>query len=109
MFESPLANVRKASMDITPYISPIVTVIVAVVTAYVAMKNANNAKFQELSVQIAALSTQLADLKDQVEKHNNVVERTFKLESDMHTAYKRIDELKVRDDKLEAKMEKLHE
>ncbi|MBQ9003049.1 MAG: hypothetical protein IJ087_14445 [Eggerthellaceae bacterium] len=93
-------------MDITPYISSIVTVLVAVVGAYVAMKNANNQKFQELSVQIAHLSTQVEDLKEQVEKHNSIVERTFKLESDMHTAFKRIDELKERDDKLEAKIER---
>lgn len=94
-------------MDITPYISPIVAAVIAIVGAYVAMKNANNAKFEQLSVQIAALSTQVTDLKDQVEKHNTVIERTYKLESDMNTAFKRIDELKARDDKLESKIENI--
>lgn len=96
-------------MDITPYIGSIVTVIVAIVGGYVAMKNANNEKFSELSVQIAALSQQVTDLKEDVEKHNGVMEREYKLESDMHTAFKRIDELKERDEKIEAKVERLHE
>jgi cell division protein FtsB len=43
-----------------------------------------------------------------VEKHNQIIERVYKLESDNVTAFKRIDELKARDDKLEQKMEKLH-
>ena len=96
-------------MDITPYIGSIVTVIIAIVGGYVAMKNANNEKFSALSVQIAALSQQVTDLKEDVEKHNGVMEREFKLESDVHTAFKRIDELKAKDEKLEAKMERLHE
>ena len=96
-------------MDISPYISPIVAAVIAIVGAYVAMKNANNAKFESLSIQIATLSQQMADLRADVEKHNSVIERTYKLETDMHTAYKRIDELKERDEKIEAKIEKLHE
>ena len=95
-------------MDITPYIGSIVTVVIAIVGGYVAMKNAMNAQLTTLSVQIAGLTAKVDDLKEQVEKHNGVVERTFKLESDMHTAYKRIDELKARDEKLEAKMERFH-
>ena len=96
-------------MDITPYIGSIVTVIVAIVGGYVAMKNANNEKFSALSIQIASLSQQVTDLKADVEKHNGVMEREYKLESDMHTAFKRIDELKARDDKIEAKIDRLHE
>jgi len=95
-------------VDITPYIGSIVTVIVAIVGGYVAMKNANNEKFNALSVQIASLSQQVTDLKEDVEKHNGAVERTYKLESDMHTAYKRIDELKAADEKLEARIDKFH-
>lgn len=95
-------------MDVTPYIGAIVTVVVAIVGGYVAMKNANNAKFEQISVQIASLSQQVVDLKEQVEKHNSTIERTFKLESDMNTAFKRIDELKERDEKIEAKVERYH-
>lgn len=93
-------------MDITPYASAIVTAVIAIVGGYVAMKNANNAKLELLHVQIAELSTKIDGLTSQVEKHNNVLERVFKLESDMNTAYKRIDELKARDDKLESKIER---
>jgi len=96
-------------MDFTPFISPIVTIALAVVTAYVATNASNNHKFEELRVQNAEQTALIRALKEQVEKHNNVMERTFKLEGDVHTAFKRIDELKERDDKLEAKMEKLHE
>ena len=96
-------------MDITPYIGSIVTVIVAIVGGYVAMKNANNEKFNSLSIQIASLSQQVTDLKEDVEKHNGAMERTYKLESDVHTAFKRIDELKNSDEKIEAKIERLHE
>ena len=96
-------------MDISQLISPAVTALVAIVGAYIAMKNANNAKFEALSIQIAKLSQQVDDLKADVEKHNNVVERTFVVETNLHTAFKRIDELKDRDEKIEAKIEKLHE
>lgn len=96
-------------MDITPFISPLVTIALAVVTAYIATNASNNHKFEELRVQNAEQTALLKALKEQVEKHNGVIERTFKLESDMHTAYKRIDELKERDEKIEAKMERLHE
>lgn len=88
-------------MDYTPFISPIVTAAIAIIGAYVAMKNANNAKFEELKVQNAEQYTMLKALKEQVEKHNSIVERTYGLEHDMKTAFVRIDELKARDDKLE--------
>ena len=95
-------------MDITPFIAPGVSVLIAFVVGYVAMKNANNEKFNALSVQIATLQQAVNDLKGDVEKHNNVVERTGKLEADLNTAFKRIDELKERDERLEGKIEKFH-
>ena len=95
-------------MDISPYISPIVAAAIAIVGAYVAMKNANNAKFEALSVQIATLSQQVTDLRADVEKHNNLVEKTAVNTRDIKTAFNKIDELKDRDDKIEARIEKLH-
>lgn len=95
-------------MDITPYIGYVVTAVITFITLYVATKNSNNQKFEELKVQIATLSQQVADLRDDVEKHNNLVERTYVVETNLHTAFKRIDELKAKDEKLEAKIEKLH-
>ena len=95
-------------MDFTPYIGAIVTASVFIIGSYVAMKNANNAKFTELTAQIARLETKMDDLGERVEKHNSTIERTFKLESDMNTAFKRIDELKHRDERIEDRMELLH-
>jgi len=96
-------------MDISPFIGYIVTAVITFITLYVATKNSNNQKFEAISVQIAALSQQVADLKSDVEKHNNIVERTYVVETNLHTAFKRIDELKERDEKIEAKIEKLHD
>ena len=84
-------------MDITPYIGTIVTVVIALGGFY-----------GMVSTRLARTEQKIEDLAEDVKRHNGVVERTFKLESDMHTAYKRIDELKARDEKLEAKMERLH-
>lgn len=85
-------------MDITPYIGSIITVVIALLGFYGA-----------ITTRLTRLETKVDDLAEQTHKHNNVVERTYKLESDMHTAYKRIDELKDRDEKIEARIEKLHE
>jgi len=94
-------------MDITPYVGSIVTIVIAIVGGYVAMKNANNQRFLELSTQIATLMAKVDDLKDTTEKHNQVMERTFHLESDMTTAFKRIDELKAKDERIEDKLDNL--
>ena len=85
-------------MDITPYVGTIVTVLIAFGGTYAMM-----------SSRLTKLETLIVDLRRDVEKHNNVIERTHKLEADLNTAFKRIDELKARDEKIEAKMEKLHE
>ena len=95
-------------MDFTLLIAPGVSVVIAFMVGYSAMKNVNNEKFNALSVQIATLQQAVDDLRGDVEKHNNVVERTGKLEADLNTAFKRIDELRARDDKIETKIEKLH-
>lgn len=94
-------------MDFTPYIGAIVTVIIAIVGGYSAMKNANNQRFLELAAQIARIETKMDDLGERVEKHNNTIERTFRLESDMNTAFKRIDELKHKDERIEDKLDQL--
>ena len=85
-------------MDLTPYIGTIVTVVIAFLSFYGAMAS-----------RFTRMETKMDDLTHQVERHNNVIERTFALERDVKTAFTRIDELKERDEKLESKMEKLHE
>ena len=81
----------------TPYIGTIVTVVIAFGAFYGAV-NARLAKTEQ----------KLDDLKEQVEKHNQVIERTYRLESDMSTAYKRIDELRERDTIIEGRIDNFH-
>lgn len=83
-------------MDITPYLGPIVTALIAFGATYAAF-NARLAKTEQ----------KLDDLKDQVQKHNQIVERTYRLESDMATACKRIDELREKDTRIEDKLDGL--
>lgn len=70
-------------MDISPYIGTIVTVLIAVGSVYAA-----------ISSRLARLETMITTLTTTVDKHNNVIERTYKLETDVHNLYYRIDELK---------------
>ena len=44
-----------------------------------------------LTNRLTKLETLIENLAKTVEKHNEVVERTFKLESDLRTAFKHID------------------
>lgn len=79
-------------MDITPYIGTIVTVIITVGGVYAAIAS-----------RLARLETMIETLTQTVEKHNSIVERTYKLESDMTTAFKRIDELRDETKRLDDK------
>jgi len=84
-------------VDITPYLGPIVTALIAFGATYAAF-----------SARLTKLETLIEDLRRDVEKHNSVVERTAVVENDLHTAFIRIDELKERDKVIEEKMERLH-
>lgn len=70
-------------MDFTPYIGTIVTVIIAVGGFYIAIVS-----------RLTRLETMIETLTTTVDKHNNMVERTYKLESDVDNLYHRYDELK---------------
>lgn len=70
-------------MDITPYIGTIVTVVIAVGSVYVA-----------IATRLARLETMIETLTKTVDKHNHVVERTLKLETEVDNIYHRIDEMK---------------
>ena len=96
---------KEEGVDITPFIGPIVTVALAVATAYVATNAANNRKFEELRVQNAEQTALIRALKETVDRHNSIVERTFKLETEMKTAWVRIDELKEHDARIEEKLD----
>lgn len=71
-------------MDLTPYIGTIVTVLIAVASVYAAV-----------SSRLTKTETLIADLRRDVEKHNSVVERTYKLEVEVANLYHRYDELKA--------------
>ncbi len=77
-------------LEISTFVAPIVTALLTAVGIYVAMSN-----------RLSVLETKMDGLAAKVEKHNTVVERTYKLENDMKTAWMRHDELKGRIDRLE--------
>lgn len=92
-------------MEWTVLISPIVSAVIAVFGAYQATKRAAEERQHEIELRMSenqlATSTQLAEvqteiriLSDRVEKHNNVIERTTALETEMNNVYHRLDELK---------------
>lgn len=73
---------------ITSLIGIIPTIVVAVISIV-----SNN----------AVIKVQIEELEKKVDKHNQIVERTYKLESDVETAFKRIDEERDRIKRLEDK------
>lgn len=81
-------------LDMTTFIVPTVSALVSAATAaggvYVAITN-----------RLSVLETKMDALSDKVEKHNSVIERTYKLETDAATAWKRHDELADRVERLE--------
>lgn len=84
-------------MDISPYIGTIVTVVLAFVGFY-----------GMVSTRLARTEQKIDDLAATVDKHNSVVERTAVNERDIKTAFNKLDELSEHDEKIEAKIEKLH-
>ena len=89
-------------MDITPYLGTIVSVVIAFGVFYGAV----NARLARLEARIEdnqkLTQTEIANLRRDVEKHNNVVDRTTRLETEVGNLYHRYDELKcdVRDAKI---------
>lgn len=70
-------------MDITPYIGTIVTVVIAVGGVYAA-----------ISSRLTRLETMIENLITVTEKHNSVIERTYKAETEITNIYHRLDEIK---------------
>ena len=70
-------------MDITPYIGTIVTVIIAVGGIYVA-----------IAQRLTRLETMIENLTVVTEKHNKVIERTYRVETEIDNLYHRYDELR---------------
>lgn len=70
-------------MDFTPLIGPILTAVITGGGVYAAITN-----------RLTRLETLISTLTAEVHKHNGVVERTFKLESDRDTIFHQLEEIK---------------
>lgn len=68
---------------ITPIFSALLGAGSAAIGVYVAMSN-----------RLSVLETKMDNLAASVEKHNGVIERTFKAESEINNLYHRIDDVK---------------
>lgn len=83
-------------LDANSLIAPALTALLTGLGVYVGMSN-----------QIAVIKTELMNLTKQVEKHNSTVERTYKLESDTSTMWRRLDELRAEVERLDSKVDGL--
>lgn len=72
-------------MEWTFLVSPIVSALVAIFGAYMAVKRSADERERKYADSIARLETKLDLLSDRVDKHNNLIERTYKLEADVDT------------------------
>lgn len=70
-------------MEIMPLVGPVLTAVITAGGVYAAITN-----------RLTRLETLIEQLKAETEKHNQVVERTFKLESDVNNLYHRYDDLR---------------
>ena len=71
-------------MDFTPLIGPVLTAVITGGGVYAAITN-----------RLTRLETLIESLRAETEKHNAVIERTFKLESDMANVFTQLDEIKA--------------
>lgn len=69
-------------MDISPYVGTIVTVVLAVGGVYAA-----------IAQRLARLEAMIENLTTVTAKHNNVIERVYKLETEVTNLYHRYDEM----------------
>ncbi|WP_165170709.1 hypothetical protein [Adlercreutzia sp. ZJ242] len=80
-------------LDVSAFVPSLISALITFAGAYTAF-----------SARLAKVETMIDGLSKSVEKHNGVVERTFKLESDMATMWHRHDELKDDLEKVKDKM-----
>lgn len=80
-------------LDVSVFVPSLISALITFAGSYMAF-----------STRLAKVETKIDGLSKSVEKHNGVVERTFKLESDMATMWHRHDELKEDLEKVKDKM-----
>lgn len=69
-------------MELMPLIGPVLTAVITAGGVYAAITN-----------RLTRLETLIEQLKAETEKHNQVIERTYKLETEVTNLYHRYDEL----------------
>lgn len=79
----------------------VTTLIVPALSALMSAASVAGGVYVAISNRLSVLETKMDALSDKVEKHNSVIERTYKLETDAATAWKRHDELADRVERLE--------
>lgn len=79
----------------------VTALIVPALSALLSAASAAGGVYVAISNRLSVLETKMDALSDKVEKHNSVIERTYKLETDAETAWKRHDELADRVERLE--------
>lgn len=80
-------------MGLEIILSPIVSALIAVFGAYMATKRAADERERKSAETIARLETKVDVLSERVEKHNNLIERTYRLEADVQNIHHRLDDL----------------
>ena len=80
-------------MESTMIIGWVITIICALLGPYMAVKRANEDRERKYADSMARVETKIDTLSSRVEKHNNVIERTYKLETEVENLYHRYDEL----------------
>ena len=81
-------------MEWTALISPLVSALVAAYGAYKAVQRAADERERKQADSIARLETKVDLLSERVEKHNNMMERTYRLEAEVDNLYHRYGELR---------------
>lgn len=79
----------------------VTTLIVPALSALLSAASVAGGVYVAISNRLSVLETKMDALSDKVEKHNSVIERTYRLETDAATAWKRHDELAGRVERLE--------
>lgn len=71
-------------MDLTPFIGPVLTAVITGGGVYAAITN-----------RLTRLETLIESLRAETEKHNSVIERTYRLETQQANIFHQLDELKA--------------
>ena len=82
-------------MEWSVLVSPIVSALVSIFGAYAAVKRAADERERKYADSIARLETKLDMLSERVDKHNNLIERTYKLESDVEHLQADVRDIKI--------------